>query len=403
MAKILVHALAATAGGGVTYLRNFLSRLNDHGREHQWIVLVPDAPEWADIATGSNVRIMIGAAKTNGLARIYFDQIGLRRFIAEEGIQAVLATGNFGMVMPPVPQILLNRNALYFSREHIRQLRRRGDVRELANILLRRRMALASIRASAMNIVPTAAFRDEICERLPNFPPERFAVIPHGFDNERFVRPDATLDEKIAAKIDRRPGVRRVLMVSHYNYFRNFETLFRGFANLLRHHHEPLELIITTKIGTGIKDHRYDTSSAARLIDELRIGQHVTMLGTTPHSQLYPLYRTADVVVCPSYSESFGHPFVEAMASGRAVVASDRPGHREICGDAALYFPTFDAGSLAECVHAVLADRKLAEFLGANGEWRARDFCWDKHFESLLTVITSSIASRRAPCPTAAA
>ena len=65
----------------------------------------------------------------------------------------------------------------------------------------------------------------------------------------------------------------------------------------------------------------------------------------------------ADVYVSAAYTETFAHPLVEAMASGIPVVASDIPVHREICADAAKYFPTFSAQALAQVTAQVLSQQ----------------------------------------------
>lgn len=394
MANILVHALAATAGGGANYLRNFLARLGDAGAGHAWHVLVP--AEFEAVPPAANVRIVRGKSGRGAVRRIWHDQIFLRREIARRGIDLILATGNFGMLRPPVPQALLSRNALYFSREHLLELRRRGAMRELLNTVMRRRLALASIADSAVNIVPTDAFRQDIRAALPRLPGDRFAAVPHGFDHEKFLRPDAPFAPGLAAKLKNEPGVRRILMVSHYNYFRNFETLIDGFAALRRAAPYPVELILTTTLGEGVKDHRYDTTEAWRKLRGLGVADRTTMLGTVPHGELHALYRTADVAVCPSYAESFGHPMVEAMASGRPIVASDRATQREMCGDAALYFPTFDGATLAARLRRVLDDADLAKRLGAAGRRRAADFTWERHFDELLGVLAGVLERRRA-------
>ena len=299
------------------------------------------------------------------------------------------------MLRPPVPQALLSRNALYFSREHLQELRRRGEFRELLNTVMRRRLALASIADSAVNIVPTEAFRQDIRAALPRLAADRFAAVPHGFDHAKFCRPAAPLAPALAAKLSAEPGVRRVLMVSHYNYFRNFETLFDGVAALARSARHRVELILTTTLGEGVSDHRYDTTEAWRRLQRLGLAERTVMLGTVPHADLPALYRIADAVVCPSYAESFGHPMVEAMACGRPIVASDRATQREMCGAAALYFPTFDGAALGACLARVLAEPALAGELGAAGLRRAQDFSWEKHFQELLRVLEGVLANTR--------
>jgi glycosyltransferase involved in cell wall biosynthesis len=393
MARILVHALAATAGGGANYLRNFLARVGVRGAAHEWLVLAPADLE--GVVETQNVKVQRGGAGRGAVRRVYYDQIRLRQTIREQGIDLVLATGNFGMLRPPVPQVLLNRNALYFSREHLWELRRRAEFRELLNTMMRRRLALASIAGSSCNVVPTFSFMQDIRASLPRLPGDRIEVIPHGFDRARFVRPGATLEPGIAAKLRREPGLRRILMVSHYNYFRNFETVLRAVAKLRDRSKHPVELVLTTTLGAGLKDHRYDTTEAARLVEEAKLESVVTMLGAVPHGELHPLYRSADVVVCPSYAESFGHPMVEAMASGRPIVASDRGVQREMCGEAAVYFSVFDPDHLASRLEQVLGDEALAGRLAANGERRAADFCWEKHFDGLLAAIERTLVGAR--------
>ena len=386
MARVLVHALAATAGGGANYLRNFLGRLGDLGRDHEWLVVVPCDGEFGSKA--DNVRVMKHKSGRGAFRRVYYDQIALRGLIKNEGVDLILATGNFGMLRPPVPQVLLNRNALYFSKEHLFELRRRGEFRELLNTLMRRRLALASIGDSVCNVVPTHAFAADIRESLPNIPFDRFFTVPHGFDHSAFqagVGPVASKDE----------SVRRILMVSHYNYFRNFETVLRGFAELRKTGANRVELVLTTKLGKDVKDHRYDTSEAAKIVESLDIAQSVKMLGTVSHDQLAPLYRSADVVVCPSYAESFGHPMVEAMAMGRPIVASDRKLQREMCGNAAVYFSTFDHEDLAAKLNSVLSNSSVAESLSNAGPQRAAQYSWERHFRELVGVLDVALGRRR--------
>ena len=70
----------------------------------------------------------------------------------------------------------------------------------------------------------------------------------------------------------------------------------------------------------------------------------VVELGAVPYSLLHQVYRECDIYVTPAYAESFAHPLVEAMASGLPIVASDLAVHREICQDAAIYFPALFSG-----------------------------------------------------------
>ncbi len=396
MARILVHAMAATAGGGVTYLRQLLSHLAQHAQQHQWTILVP-SDQSIELPQADHLVYRSPRTRASGLGRLWFDQASLRRIIGKERLDLILATANFGIIHPPVPQVLLNRNALYFSPEHIHELRRRGDFRTLLTTLARRQVAISSIRSSIMNIVPTRAFAEQIADSIGSHDTIPFEVNPFGFDHDGFARQrDDPGRQAIESRLARTPGVRRILLVSHYNYFRNFDTLLRAVAILHARRQEfrlpPVELILTTRLAAGLKFHRYDTTQSANLLDQLGIRPITTMLGSVSHQELPHLYGLADVVICPSYAESFGHPMVEAMACGRPIVAADRNVHREVCGSAALYFSTFDPEQLAFRISQILDDDSLAHRLADQGRERARSFRWPNHFTRLTELIDQSLA-----------
>jgi glycosyltransferase involved in cell wall biosynthesis len=72
------------------------------------------------------------------------------------------------------------------------------------------------------------------------------------------------------------------------------------------------------------------------------------------------------------------------MASGLPVIASDLAVHREICGEAALYFPRFSSDALAELIFQTSQSAEQTAAMRERGLLRSRDFSWDKHVEKLL-------------------
>jgi glycosyltransferase involved in cell wall biosynthesis len=99
---------------------------------------------------------------------------------------------------------------------------------------------------------------------------------------------------------------------------------------------------------------------------------------------LHHVYRQCDLYVTPAYAESFAHPLVEAMASGLAVVASDIPVHREICGPAARYFERHSPQALTDAVCETLQSTSALDQQRQYGKQRSLDFSWSHHLDSLL-------------------
>jgi glycosyltransferase involved in cell wall biosynthesis len=96
-------------------------------------------------------------------------------------------------------------------------------------------------------------------------------------------------------------------------------------------------------------------------------------LSAVPPSELRLLYAAADAVVCPSVSEGFDLPSVEALRCGGAVAASDIPVHREILGEAALYFdPYSTAGMCDALVRLLTVEEVRSDLRGKAGQQAAK-------------------------------
>jgi glycosyltransferase involved in cell wall biosynthesis len=118
-------------------------------------------------------------------------------------------------------------------------------------------------------------------------------------------------------------------------------------------------------------------------------------LGAIPYHLLHRVYHACDIYVTPAYAETFAHPLVETMASRLPLVAADLPVHREICGEAALYFQRFLPQELAEQVLRLEASPDLRAALAERGQTRSREFSWEKHVEEILGLATRLVQDCR--------
>jgi len=147
-----------------------------------------------------------------------------------------------------------------------------------------------------------------------------------------------------------------------------------------------VRLFLTCRLEPGENPGSYRTEAAARLVRELGVGPNMMELGAVPYHLLHHVYRACDLYVTPAYVETFAHPLVEAMASGLPVIASDLRVHREVCGDAALYFKTFSPESLAETVSRIAHSAELIREMSEQGLKRSRDFSWKDHVDHLISI-----------------
>ena len=126
--------------------------------------------------------------------------------------------------------------------------------------------------------------------------------------------------------------------------------------------------------------------AAARLVKELGLDSNLVQLDAVPYHLLHHVYGACDVYVTPAYVETFAHPLVEAMAAGLPVIASDLAAHREVCGDAALYFPKFSPEMLTETICRVERSGELREKMAKRGLERSADFSWKHHVAEIVSI-----------------
>jgi glycosyltransferase involved in cell wall biosynthesis len=109
-------------------------------------------------------------------------------------------------------------------------------------------------------------------------------------------------------------------------------------------------------------------------------------LGAVPYEHLHHVYESCDLFVTAAYTETFAHPLVEAMASRLPVIASDLLVHREICGDAAVYFSRFSADELADHLSRLAGKADDRRSMSSRGLERSRMYSWESHVIRLLTL-----------------
>lgn len=88
------------------------------------------------------------------------------------------------------------------------------------------------------------------------------------------------------------------------------------------------------------------------------------------------VYAQIDVLLCPSFRESFSRIAAEAMVNGLPVVASDLVELRELLGDdeAGLLFPAGDEDAAAHALMRLVSDPSLRASLGDRGRAKAQSF-----------------------------
>ncbi len=379
--RIIVNAISANTGGIVTYTTNlidYLARANVDA-----IVYVPSGFEKSVSDTGSVTVKSVRKKFWGPVHRFLWEQIGWRKIVKQCGADLLFSSANYGVLFPPIPQVLLVQGEIYLNPVYREKVLPRLSLRERLSAFLRRHLMLWSARYSRETIFPSQVALDAAADfdtRLVDTASVNYLGVSPRFDVESSLRQW------------RADGVIRLLYVSVYYPHKDPETLAEG-AYLL----SQSGLETRTRITMESNDFNAWDNAGAEL-DALRDPKYDDCLemGRIDHVELSNALREFDAFVFPSMAETFGFPMVEAMRAGVPLVVSDIPIHREICGDAALYFNLGDAEDLAARIRELNSSAELRTSLVARGRARVEGhFTWESHVLGLVTTMRDIIEHNR--------
>ena len=374
--RILIDGSRAETGGGFTYLVNVIPALAAQAPDDRFRVLVRSDRIARSIAPLPNVAIDL-LPDGSWWRRILFTYRDVPRLIREWQADLYFSAGELAPLRASCPMIASFRNSnLYTSLDqgwYLKQRLRVPFMRELSRLASRTCDRIVFVSEDS-----AAWIGDSLA-----IPASRRAVVHHGIDASAWAH----------AEEPSPLAYRYILSVSSIYRYKNFVRLIEAWTALARRRGDLPDLVI---IGDDLDPDYSAQMREARAAAGGELAERIHILGEVPYAQVKSYYAHAELFVFPSYLESFGHPLLEAMASGAAIVAADLPVFREIAGDAARYADPHASDALAGAIEEVLFERGERERRIALGSERVRRFSWDATARRLRAVFDEVLGARAA-------
>ena len=181
------------------------------------------------------------------------------------------------------------------------------------------------------------------------YAPNKFVVIPNGYDLERFM-PDpqarSRLREDLGVPLDRP----LLGLVARFDPQKDHRNLLAALAQLKSQGVDFLCLLV----GTGMIDSNRELGA---WLDEFDLRDHVQLCG--PRNDIPALMSALDVHVLPSlYGEAFPNVLCEAMACGTPCVTTEVGDAGVIVGETGWRMPPGNPALLAQAIMQALAARR---------------------------------------------
>lgn len=380
--KVLIHSLAALEiGGSDRHLRGMLSALKEFSPDTTFLLYINNSFRIVDKPDNVNVNTI----STRGTwQRMYWDQLVLPKIVKKEGVDIIWATLGFGPLKPPVPQIMFQRNAIYYNDFYFQGL----NFYNKTLLGMRRWMLSKIMESSSFVIAPTVAMRDMILGIHADINPEKFKVIPHA------VSPDgmnSNLPENIIHKINCcTPETIKFLYVGYILPEKDLFNVLDAVAMTMADVSVPIKFFLT--ISRDDWTEGYDLF--VRKISDMGLTGNVEIIGKLSGECMGTLYRACDVLIYPSICESFGFPLYEALSQGIPIVAADTAVNREAAGPCALYYQPFGLRAIASALQKIVNDPAVRESLGKDGKIRfmKNHLLWSDYCARCLDLSREAIA-----------
>jgi phosphatidyl-myo-inositol alpha-mannosyltransferase len=213
---------------------------------------------------------------------------------------------------------------------------------------------------------------------VSRFVPAEYEIIPNGVDLTYF-RPDVPLINDFC------DGKLNIVFMGRLEFRKGINYLLKAFYEVKSQ--MPNTRLIICGPGTRLRK-RYE-----QWVKDVHL-QDVVFTGLVNYEEQPSYYRTADIFCAPATShESFGLILLEAMATGRPVVATNIEGFAAVVthGEEGLLVPPMTVRPLTEALLKLLNDKQLRLQMGQKGLITAQKYAWEDIATRLLAYYGQTI------------
>jgi glycosyltransferase involved in cell wall biosynthesis len=233
------------------------------------------------------------------------------------------------------------------------------------------RVALPRLAAKSRHVVTVSEFSKRMLARFGVAPLERIKVIPNGADHILAVEPDAGVLDRLGLA-----SAAYVFAFGSLQPHKNLSLLLRAFA-------DPALKDLRLVVGGGLD------AAAVQAAFGIVPGRNILFAGRLTDGEIRALLASAACLACPSTTEGFGLPPLEAMILGCPALTSPAGAMQEVCGSAASYAPPDDVSAWVAAIGAIAGDVSGREGRSRRARAHAGQYSWRRSAERLHGLLAA--------------
>ncbi|WP_184549232.1 glycosyltransferase family 4 protein [Mucilaginibacter sp. FT3.2] len=302
-----------------------------------------------------------------------WEQIILPKACKQINADILHCTSNTAPLNSKIPLILTLHDVIFLEKSKIRTSA--SWYQRLGNMY--RALIVSRIAKKAVRIITVSEFQKKVISETLNIPAEKISVVYNGVD-ERFF--NKCSDENIVKALQKYKLKRGYMFfMANTDPRKNTIGVVNAYAQLLLKEPDGPRLVMK-----GLKPDQVHEILEHENLAWLK--EHIDITGYVAYEDLPAIYQGASMLWFPSFSEGFGLPIAEAMASGVPVITSFNSCMPEIGGESALFIDPKKPSTLTAAALLILNDATIAAQLAEAGKKWALSFTWDAAARKTVSI-----------------
>lgn len=366
--RILINTSNLKVGGGVQVADSICRELYKY-TQHTFVIVVSDAlKECAnDIGRYPNIKIVCYNLPSCILSAILGNNVFLDTLISKENIEAVLTVFGPSRWVPKClhisgfarSQLVLNDSPYWQTLSLLRRIKAYS----------RKFVMTYLFRKSTTVFYTENSYISAKLKRL--FPNSRVYTVTNNY-NQVFDKPDLW---DYSIKLPEFDGLTLLTISANYPH-KNLSIILPTIHHLKKYYpFFKFRFVLTIS-----------SEQFLPLSNEEK--EHVVFLGPVNINQCPYLYKQSDIMFLPTLLECFSASYAEAMKMNVPILTTNLEFAKSLCGNAALYYDSTSAESLAEAIYTISGDTCLREKIIIQGRIQLANFdSTPNRVKKLLSII----------------
>ena len=321
---VFVNAIAATEGGALIILKQFLEGIPEYSNKDELYYLFCSSEELKTYKR-ENVKIINSIKENSWLDRIRWDLWGLKNWSKIKGIKAdlIISFQNTGVFYyNNIKQLIYLHQSIPFCKG-VNWNFFNKDERVLwfyKNIY--KKIIRLTLKSNSYIVVQTKWMKNAVMKQL-NWNSKKILVIKPNIKNIAV--------DKIS-KINFNNNEFHLFYPANNAVYKNHELIINALKYIKDN--KPViykNIVLHFTLNGNLSNNR--NVALVNLIKDLQVDEQIIYEGKMPYERVLSFYKSCDLMLFPSYIETFGLPLIEAASFGMPILAAEMDYAREVMGD----------------------------------------------------------------------